>query len=232
MAKILMFDIESTNLDADFGYTVCIAYKELGKPSKVLTIADYELHEREPWNDSELLKEFYNIIKDADYVVSYYGKGFDWGFLNARMLANGLVPLPATLSDTNHIDLYFKVRSALKISSRSMANVAELAQLENRKMYVPRNLWIKAQTGHIPSIRALSRRCKSDTEVLESAYLKLRGLIRLHPNVGSDDLSACRFCGSTHLQRRGYQMTPRKRRQRVQCTECGAWDTRDVKAEE
>lgn len=229
MAKVLMYDIEATNLGADFGYTICIAWKELGKPPKLLTIADYELHDREPWNDSELLKEFSEIWNTADVMVSYYGKGFDFGFLNARLMSNNLPPLSEV---TPHVDLYFVVRRVLKLSSRSMGNVGELLELEERKMYAPRKLWVKAQTGHIPSIRELGRRCKSDVVLLEGAYMKLRGTIRLHPNLGSDTLGECRFCGSDHLQRRGYQLTPRKRKQRVQCTECGAWDTRNVEAEE
>lgn len=220
--RIVSFDIEATNLDADFGYTLCFAFKVLGEPSKVFSISDYELHKTEPWNDSRLLQDVREVIESSDILISYYGKGFDWGFLNARLLANGMDPLP----EIPHVDLYWTARRVLKIQSRSMANVAEHLNLKDRKMYVPRKLWIMAQAAHVPSIEALAERCKSDTEVLEGAYLRLRGSVRLHPVVG--DLGTCRFCGSPSLQRRGFQLTRTAKKQRVQCSDCAAWDTRKV----
>lgn len=219
--KIISFDIESTNLDADFGYCICFAYKELGQPPKVITIADYELHKTEPWNDRELLKDVVEIIKTADVVVSYYGKGFDWGFLNARLFAHGLEPLP----EVPHVDLYWTAKRVLKISSRSMANVSEQLQLKERKMYIPRKTWVMAQGGHLPSIKELGKRCKSDTAVLEMAYMRMRPQIRLHPRA-TMVMTDCRFCGSDKIQRRGYHVTSTGRRIRVQCQDCAAWDTR------
>ena len=223
--KIISFDIEATNLDADFGYVICFAYKELGMPAKVLSISDYDIHETEPWNDKLLIQDILEIIKSADIVVSYYGKGFDWGFLNARLLANGLEPLP----EVPHVDLYWTAKRILKISSRSMANVGEQLNLKERKMYIPRKTWIMAQGGHLPSIRELSRRCKSDTLVLEQTYLRLRSQIRLHPRA-TMVMEDCRFCGSNRIQRRGYHVTSTGRRIRVQCQnpECLAWDTRKI----
>ena len=222
--KIVAFDIEATNLDADFGYMVCGATKELGKTAKVSTIADFTLHDTEPWNDSELLKQFVGRLSEADVIVSYYGKGFDVPFVNARLLANRMAPIPETIP---HLDMYYVARRVLKIQSRSMANIAELVDLDEKKTYVPRKTWIKAQTGHVPSINILAERCKGDVRVLEGAYLKLRGSIRLHPAVGRN-LGDCRFCGATNLQSRGYQVTQTGRRRRVHCETCGAWDTRRI----
>ena len=42
MSGIILFDIETTNLKANFGHILCFGYKELGsKRTKVLSISDY-----------------------------------------------------------------------------------------------------------------------------------------------------------------------------------------------
>lgn len=223
MAKIVSFDIETSHLEADFGRVLNFAWKEVGKPARLVNICDYEVFEETPWNDKPIVMDAYRALMDADVIVSFYGKLFDEPYLNARGLYHKL-ELPML---PPHVDLYFTARRVLKISSRGMGNVADQLRLSDRKLYVPHDVWVRATAGSARDIRALGERCKSDVRILEEAYLRLRGSIRGHPSV-SGIVGPCRYCGGTKLQRRGYHLTTLAKKQRVQCQSCGAWDTRKI----
>jgi len=106
--RVLLFDIESTDLEASFGHCICIGYKYLGEPrTHVMSIYDFpEVTDPNKEPDLYLMKAFHKLITDeADIIISYYGKGFDIKFLNTRMLLAGLPPMPPF--GQSHIDLYF-----------------------------------------------------------------------------------------------------------------------------
>jgi uncharacterized protein YprB with RNaseH-like and TPR domain len=229
-AKILLFDIETTHLKADFGTLLCFGYKWLGaSKTEVPSIADYleTCNECGKWddpaNDKPLLKEIYRVLSSADMWVTYYGKGFDVKFINAKLLEHGLPVLP----NIPHVDLFFTVRSNLALSRKSLANVSNYIGCTEEKTLVNGKIWKKAMVGHAGSLTYIIKHCRADVLVLEDAYLKLRPLVRTHPRVLG--LGACRFCGSGKLQRRGTVInTLKNAKQRIRCTTCGGWDQRDL----
>lgn len=226
MSRVLIWDIECTNLDADFGTILCIGYKWLGeKKVTILTITDYASFEKDPTNDKQLVKDFLKVYNSADMTVAYNGVLFDRPYILAKVLEYGLeVPPSIPMQDP-----YFAVKSNLRISRKSLAVVEELLGLEEQKTRVLRKVWKRAATGHIPSIRYVIQHCKKDVLVLEEAYLRLRPLMRTHFRLG-EDLGHCRFCNSDNLQSRGKSISKVKGAQRrVQCLDCAAWDTRTLK---
>jgi len=221
-AKILLFDIETTNLKADFGNMLCIGYKWYGKPRVyVPSIMDYEGWESDVTDDSSLVADFLRVYEEADMVVSYFGKGFDNKFLNAKLLEYQLGILP----NTPHVDLYFTVKANLALSRKSLQNVGYHLSLSNEKTPVEGKIWRQAQVGKPSAIKYVIKHCRADVLILEEAYTRLRPLVRTHPRVRG--CGPCRSCGSTHVQRRGVALTallgPRVR---VQCQSCGAWESR------
>ena len=220
--KILFFDIETTNLKADFGWCLAIGYKWYGKNRVyVPSIMDYEGWEQDVTDDSALLADFLAVYEEADMVVSYFGKGFDCKFLNARLLEHRLGILP----NTPHVDLFYTVKANLALSRKSLQNVGYHLGLSNEKTPVEGKVWVQAQVGKPKAIKYVIDHCKSDVLILEEAYTTLRPLVRTHPRVRG--LHPCRVCGSSHLQRRGSVLTVLQGpRYRVFCTDCGAWETR------
>lgn len=223
--KILLYDIETTNLAADFGTCLCIGYKWLGTNRvSVPSIMDYDGWRDDPTYDGHLLADFRDVYEQADMVVTYYGKGFDIKFLQAKMLEWDLGILP----NTPHVDLYFTVKHNLRLSRRSLANVGYFLGLNAEKTPIEGKMWRSAQAGNHKAIKYVIDHCRADVLVLEEAYLKLRPLVRTHPRVRGWD--PCRVCGSNHLQHRGPAITVTKgARHRVQCQDCGAWETRSGK---
>lgn len=227
--RILLFDIEATNLNADFGFALCVGYKWYGeKRTHVPSLLDYPgAFGKDPTNDKQLMEHVHDTLLKADMIVGFYSKLFDLPWLEARMLSHGLAPLPSI----PHVDLYFTAKTHLKIHSRRLANLIDFLGLKAEKTRLSGPIWIRAGAGHTPSIRYVVKHCRHDINALEQAYTLLRPLVRLHPNVTgrykTKEKGKCRTCGSSNLQWRGRMLLTRTNaKRRVRCTDCGSWDTR------
>jgi DNA polymerase elongation subunit (family B) len=224
--KVLVWDIESSGLVADFATILCIGYKFLDETkTHVLSITDYPQFEKDPTNDKQLIKDFLKVYTSADLTVAYNGVLFDRPMLYAKIMEHKL-PIPPNIPLQ---DPYFCVKSNLRISRKSLQNVGYFLELSNEKTPVEGRIWKRASAGHRPSIEYIKRHCIADVKVLEECYLALRPLMRSHFRL-SEDLGHCRFCNSDHLQSRGRAVSKLKGIQRrVQCIECGGWDQRSDK---
>lgn len=227
-SKVLLFDIESTHLDADFGTMLCVGWKWLGdKNVNLISLLDRPAKfAADPTDDKWAIREFMKIYESAQIAVTYNGILFDRPYLIAKTLEYNL-PLPPSIP---MVDLYFTVKSNMRISRKNLWTVQKHLGLKNSKTGVDGKIWKKAQIGNVVAMRWIERHCKDDVLVLEEAYERLRPLVRTHPRVAGGDLGKCRFCASDRLQRRGLQVTKTKgENQRVQCRDCGGWDTRTLR---
>lgn len=227
----MLLDIESSGLKGDFANAFCFGYMYHGqKRAQVLSTLDVvepcgSCKRVDTAQDDKLMKLVYEKIGEADMVVTWYGKGFDWKFLNTRMLDAGLPPLP----DVAHVDLFFTAKHHLALTSARLANVQEFLRLPTAKTQLTKRVWRRAQAGHVDSIRYIIDHCRKDVLVLDQAYQKLKPYVRQHPRVSSD-MEQCAVCGSD-MESRGRAITvsggPKKR---YQCKGCGHWATRRVAA--
>lgn len=222
--NILVYDIECTNLKSDFGVLLCIGYKWLHeKRPKVISVTDYPNWRRDLTNSRKLLKDFTRVYEKADLVVTYNGKMFDQKWLNGKLWHYGMPLLPPT----PHVDLYQASKTHLNASRKSLQNLAKVGQFKTSKEGVEGNDWLKASTGHLPSIKSVIAHCKADIEVTEEFYYRMRPFIRQHPRVGGR--SECRSCGAEDWEKRGKALTinlgPRLK---LRCRQCGSWENRPV----
>lgn len=222
MARILVWDIETSDLRADWGTTLCIGYKWYGESDvHVMSIMDYPNWKKDVTDDSRLVKDFHKIMMEADMYVTYFGKGFDLKWMNTKFLEHGLPILP----NTAHVDLFYTAKSNLNLSRKSLDNVSRTFKLEDKKYRVDGDIWKKARVGDPESLKQVIEHCHADIVITEQAYELLRPLIRQHPRVS--EYECCQACGSEKLQRRGKALSTTKgARQRVQCQNCGHWSLR------
>lgn len=222
MARILVWDLETSDLRSDWGFTICGGFKWLGEKEVYCpSILDYEGWEQDPTNDRKLIRDLHKVLTQADMIVTFYGKGFDLKWMNSKCLEYGLPVLP----NSPHVDLYFVARSNLNLSRKSLDNIGRYLNLPKKKFHVAGSIWKQARIGRPEAIKKVIEHCKADVLMTEKLYYRLRPLVRQHPRV--EGWAPCRACGSNKLQRRGYAMTATKgRRIRVQCTACSAWETR------
>ena len=224
MANITLFDIESTRLEADFGFVICASYKELGS-KKIVThsIDDYPNFKKDPTNDKFLLRDLKAGLEKADVLVGHYSTRFDLPFINGRLLHHGLTPV----APIPHVDTWRVSRNRLKITRNSLAALAEFFGFDE-KTYLNKNIWVRASAGHRPSIKYIIEHCEQDVRVLEDVYTKIRVLAPDHPNINltrfvTKSDPRCPICGSHKLQKRGYIIARTRRSPRYSCQECGSW---------
>jgi uncharacterized protein YprB with RNaseH-like and TPR domain len=227
-AKILLYDLETTNLKADFGTILCIGYKWYNEDYIYCpSITDYAGWKKDPSDCKKLLKlltDFKKVWDTADIVVSYFGKGFDMKFLNAKTFEYDMEPL-RQFNGPSHVDCFYTVKGTMALSRKSLQNVGYVGGFSAEKTPVEGKIWRRAATGHAPSIKYIIDHCYADIELLEEAYDRLKPYMKQHPRVSG--YGPCRQCGSTKLEGRGYLVTQLKGKvQRIHCNNCGAWDQR------
>ena len=224
--KIQLWDIEATNLNANFGYILSIAVKDLDeKKVRVYSIADYPRYKKDPTNDKDLVRDAAADLGSAGVWVTWYGARFDVPFVNTRLIGHGLPPMPPV----PHIDGWRIAKYKLKMNSNRLASVSGFLNVEEK---TPLNgpIWIKASAGDKKSLDYIVEHNIQDVIVLEQVYHRIRPLITSGPNVSllqnmesAKGVNACPICASLRLQKRGLTSTATTRKQRYQCQDCGGW---------
>lgn len=222
--KCLLWDIESTNLNASFGTILCIGYKWLGdKRVHVPTILDYS-RGQSMLDDKGLVCEFAKVFETADYHVAHYGgKGrFDLPMLQSKLLKHKQKPLPPLPM----IDTWAVARKELRMHSNRLKALAGFLQVPHQKTDIDFDAWMQAAHGNRAALREVKNHCRLDVLVLEEVFQRLRPLIPIIPNrqlYTKEHLTGCPDCGSLHIQRRGPHVGRTRLYQRYQCQACGKW---------
>lgn len=236
-ARILIFDIECYTHDfsADKGYLLCIGYKWLGeKKVGMIRPKDLVKFREDPTNDRAMCKEFLKLVEKADVVVGWNSKGFDWRFLQTRILKWRLGCLPPV----PHCDLLLTSRSNTKMR-RTLDNTGKFFGLKNQKIPLDMNVWMSAGRGNSKALEDIIDHCEADVLMTEEAYHIFAPLSRVHPNVAiiNGTPRGCPRCGKDGvLQRRGKRPVQvliergtiralRHYRIRFHCQSCGHWPT-------
>lgn len=134
------FDLETTNLSADFGVVLCGVIKPAHGRCKVFR-AD-RLNPNWPRgrsNDSAVIKAIIAELDLYDIWVAHNGAKFDVPFLRTRLLKHGLPPLPGK----KLIDPVLLARNKLKMSWNGLDKIAEHLGV-NTKTEVCPDMWLKA----------------------------------------------------------------------------------------
>ena len=237
--KILLWDLETShNQVLTFGlwnqdiphnniqierHIYCVAYCWYPE-KKIHTISildDPKRFNKNNHDDFYVVNEFRKVIEQADAHVAHFGDRFDMPILNARMIMNGLKPLPAIKSlDTKKIaSKYFK------FNSNKLDYLAKVLGHKG-KLKNPKNLWLDCFAGDIKALKHMIKYNKQDIEALYFVFEKLM------PYVKNNPLNASLFnggatctnptCGSKKLQKKGFSYTRTGKFQRYICTKCGS----------
>jgi hypothetical protein len=223
--KILGFDIEASNLSADFGIMLCCGFKEVekGKPW-VLDILDFAKesdHGDLIKAEKRLLIAVSEELLKADVWLGHFACYYDLPFINTRLIYHNLPVLPPNFA---LIDTWRISKNRLKLRNNRLITISEFLGTKDEKNAIKPEQWLRALGGHRPSMDYIVEHCRRDVVVLEEAYLRLRPLVIDHPNRGLlDGRGGCTVCGSDRLQKRGVHVTRTRKYQRYQCSSCGAW---------
>ena len=166
-----MFDLETTDLKADGGQILCGSIKPFGSPIETYRS---DIYSKKGGDDHNVLSEIRNRLREFDYVVTWYGTGFDMPFLKTRLLLNNL----DSLGEIYHYDLYYTSRYHYLFNSNRMQSVEEaLFQGKTHKTRLSRVLWAKAQSFNykerIEALDYIADHCEMDVISLEEIFMKI-----------------------------------------------------------
>lgn len=228
--KILYYDIETTPL---ISYTwdryldgpvigvkqdwqlLCISWKWEGEKVQVKGRIDYK-----DKSDKTLTSLLWDLLNEADIVITHNGDSFDNKKAAAKFIEHGLIP-PA---DYSSIDTCKAAKRFFKFSSNRLNELGVLLGLGKKVETGGFSLWLDCIAG-IPKAWALMKKYnKQDVLLLEKVYKKLRPYITNHPNLAhiSGKPSACPTCQSTNLQSNGVRRTKTLSYTRYRCMDCGS----------
>jgi len=216
-AKILFYDIEATNLSANFGYVICIGYKwQHEKKAHIISLTDFPRFKKDVTDDSEVLKAFSKVFNEADIAIHHYGDRFDLPYLQTRLLIHRL-PL---LSEPATIDTWRTLKYRLKLTSNRLATAIATFATKTQKTPLTGPIWVKAAAGDKKSIEYVKEHCDADVYALEEVYERIKGLIRNHPTTASIH-GYCPVCDGAVLKSKGLKRTAKSVYQRLRCPKCG-----------
>lgn len=163
--KIGFFDIEASNLKADFG--ILLSYSILGNDGSYY--GDF-ITEDDLKNglDKRIVKEMVEDLKRFDVIVGFYSTKYDIPF--ARTRAHMLkVPFPE-YGELQHKDVYYMVKYKFCLSRSSQENAARMLVGKTEKTRMKPEQWVRALGGDAKSIEYIFEHNKRDVRDLKRLY--------------------------------------------------------------
>jgi uncharacterized protein YprB with RNaseH-like and TPR domain len=175
--RVAYFDLETTGLRPEFDRIICGSV--LSYPSGVIKTFRIDESQHNDFSDDKDLAILIRNELDRHHIIcGWHSKGFDVPFLNTRLLHQGEPRLRTML----HIDPMYHYRGwhGIKPRNSKLSTVAEFWNLEDRKMAVDGQVWVRAQGGNKEAIDTLCERCESDVWLLAEVVGKTfdAGMIR------------------------------------------------------
>jgi DNA polymerase elongation subunit (family B) len=216
-------DYPGLTLKADINSIICFGWKVFGDSRTHCTTAwDFKSVWARNINDDEaVVRRAYEVLSQADAVVTHNGKRFDWRFLQTRILHHGLKPLPKI----PHIDTCQVAKSNLYAFNNRLNTIAKLLSAGQKLENGGWDLWVKVMQRDPKSMRLMKKYCMQDVLVLEKVFKKLRPFISNIPNYnifGTHTKNLCPACGSTRIKKDGTRVTKTRITQRMRCNDCGS----------
>lgn len=156
-----MFDIEASNLSANFGVLLTACFKELGT-RKIISFS-----KKNESSDFFLTRQIINELNNYDIIVTWFGRYYDVPFLRTRQMIN---QIPFFIDPRiKHLDLWFVTKQFLKFTNNRLDTVStDLGFAE--KTRINGEIWTKALAGNKKALKYILDHNKKDVLVLEKVY--------------------------------------------------------------
>jgi len=174
-------------------------------------------------DDSRILAMIWQLLDEADIVITQNGKKFDQKKLNARFILNGFKPT----SPYKHIDTLEIAKKHFKFTSNKLEYMTDKLCKKHKKLTKRKfsgfSLWSECMKGNKKAWKEMEKYNKLDVTSLEELYNKL---IPWDNSVNfnlyrDDEVNECK-CGCSEFKKKGFAYTQKSKFQRYICTKCGA----------
>src|ERR1035437_9383877 len=236
--KVLIFDIETApiiahcwslwennvglnQIVADW-YVLSWSAKWLHDPATKVMYDD-QRNEKNIEDDKRLLKGIWNLLDEADVVVTQNGKKFDQKKLNARFIMNGMQPT----SSFKHIDTCLIAKKHFGFTSNKLEYMSDKLCVKYKKLkhkeFPGHELWTECLKGNPKAWAAMKTYNKYDVLSLEELYhILIPWDNSINFNLYHDEVDHVCKCGSTTFARNGFYYTSAGKYQKHKCKQCGA----------
>ncbi len=169
--KIGFFDLESSNLDADFGILLCYCIKEAGSDKiyeSVVTPKDIT-HNTMP--DKKVVQQCVKDLSNFDLIYGYYSTKFDLPFVRTRAVSMGIdFPVYGTLK---HKDVYYIIKNKFKLHRNRLEVACNELLGASHKTHFDGNMWRRAVQGDKVALSYILHHCRQDVIDLEALTNKV-----------------------------------------------------------
>lgn len=171
--------------------------------------------------DKRILGGMWDLINQADIIVTQNGIQFDLKKLNSRFLMNGFNP-PSKYMNVDTLKV------SKEVFGWSYNRLDALGQKFGigKKADMEIEDWIRCSEGSQEHITKMFEYCKRDVApLLEDVYLRMLPWIPNHPNLGlytDHDVDVCPKCESQDLRWGDLYPTPEGMWEGFRCNSCGA----------
>lgn len=180
--SIACFDIETSNLSADFGVVLCAVVKPYGGKAKVYRADDYPSFKAgRKYDDAALVQDIIRELNQHDILVAHNGVNFDRPFLNTRAIQQAASKGVDILDPRGKIiDPVKLCRKYLRFSYNSLDRVLQHLGLGSKKA-VRGDQWLRALlsvgTEQRRAMNHVVVHCVQDVVLLERAVGRLRKFV-------------------------------------------------------
>lgn len=223
----MLSDFPGQTLKATVSSIICFGYKRLGeKKTHCVSAWDFPNWNKDVNDDSQICLEIARVLSEADQIITHNGRRFDWKFLQTRLMANGMAPLP----QIPHVDTCQVVKSNLYLFRNNLKYITRFLKTESKIDTGGWDLWVNVHNRDEASCRKMTAYCKGDIRATEAVYKKLLPLTKpvnhnLFQIQGSKKV--CPKCGSTRLKSKGRVLTSVSSYRRLLCVDCGSHSRTD-----
>lgn len=168
--RVGVLDLETSNLDADFGIVLTWCLKEVGKKeiaSDVISKADIRKGKKGD-EDRRVVRSCIKELLGFDKILTYYGKRFDVPYLRARAVHMG-IDFP-TFGTLKHIDVYDIIRHRFKMSRKRQELACRFLLGHTDKTHFDGVIWRNAARGDSDALAQVLDHNEKDVTDLEKLY--------------------------------------------------------------
>lgn len=167
--KVGHLDIESSQLNASFGFIISWAIKLDGKDEIIsdrLTEADFRVKDKLD-TDKRVVLSLVDALSKFDVITTYYGEYFDIPFIRSRCLKHGKQFLG--YGSLHHVDVWKIARKNMKLHSHRLEAVADHMGVNSKTKLQP-STWARATMGDMKAIKEVYIHNREDVITLEKVY--------------------------------------------------------------
>lgn len=190
-------------------------------PSKIMY--DDQSKEKNIADDKRLLQGIWNLLNEADVVITQNGKNFDQKKLNARFVLNKMQP-PGTFK---HIDTKILASKHFGFTSNKLEYMTDKLCTKYKKLkhkeFPGHEMWVECLAGNQKAWAEMEKYNKHDVLALEELYhILIPWDNTINFNLYHDqNIHECK-CGSTSFHKNGFYYTSAGKFQKHKCKQCGA----------